>query len=239
MNNYNKIYIKNEIGYIMNNLDETNKKTYDSISNNWDTKRQYYWEPVCNFLDSFNKRYQLKFLDIGCGGGRHMVLAFKKGFSKDKIWGCDFSKGQIETVLNKGFNAKVCDMRNLEFEDNMFDAIICIASFHHLLCFDDWIKALSEMKRILKKNGRILMSNWFCDKEFLEKQIEKGKFEFALGNEKIVRVKYTDKSQDKTFDRYYYLFDEKELITLCTGAGFSIESKKYDKGNLYLELGNN
>ncbi len=220
----------------MTNFNEINKNTYNSISENWDTKRQYYWEPVINFLDKIENKNNLKILDIGCGGGRHMQLALEKGFSKENIYGCDFSKKQIETIIKKGFEGKVCDLRDLKFKNNSFDIIICIAAFHHLFTKEDWIKALNEMKRIMKKDSKILLSNWFPEKEFLKKQIEKNKFKYINNNNKIVKVKFTDISQNKTYNRYYYLFDENELKSICLETKFNIEKKEYHKGNLYLTL---
>ncbi|MFW5704872.1 MAG: class I SAM-dependent methyltransferase [Nanoarchaeota archaeon] len=210
---------------------EITKNTYDSISKDWETKRSYNWKPVKEFLESFENKKNLKLLDLGCGTGRDLELAEKLGFEKNNCIGCDFSKGQLKIVKEKGFETKIANMAELPFEKNGFDVIVCVAAFHHLISKDTQKKALEEMKRILKSNGKLLLVNWFPEKDFVEKQVEKGKFEFV--NEKIVKVTYTyEKSK---FDRYYYLFEEQELIELCEKE-FEVVSKEYFKGNLYLVL---
>jgi SAM-dependent methyltransferase len=47
------------------------------------------------------------------------------------------------------------DANNLEFEDNSFDMVFGDAILHHL----DFVRALDEIKRVLRPNGRIL----FCE----------------------------------------------------------------------------
>ena len=46
------------------------------------------------------------------------------------------------------------------FEENSFEFLLVIASFHHLDTEDKRKKALQEMNRILKPDGRILVSVW-------------------------------------------------------------------------------
>ncbi|MCA9459890.1 MAG: class I SAM-dependent methyltransferase, partial [Nanoarchaeota archaeon] len=170
-----------------------NRATYDNISDDWDKKRRYYWRPVVDFLKNFKYKKNLKYLDLGCGGGRHMELALELGLDKKNIFGCDFSKGQVDVVLEKGFNVKVCDMENLDFGDSTFDLIVCIAVHHHLLEREKQLIALKEMYRLLNFGGKILLANWFPEEDFIVKQIEKGKFDFLENRGKFkgpVRVFY-------------------------------------------------
>lgn len=211
-----------------------NETTYDEISENWDTKRQSYWEPVVDFVESFSDKANSKFLDLGCGGGRHLDLALEKGFLRENIVGSDISTNQLKTVGSRGFKAVKANLIELPFSDSEFNSIICIAAHHHLLDSELQLKSLIEMRRILKKGGKLLLANWFPEKDFLDKQIKKGKFVFENSENKKVRVTYS--LEGKKLDRYYYLFDEGELISLCLKAGFTVEKKEYNKGNLYLTL---
>lgn len=215
-------------------FNEITKETYNTVAKNWEEKRKYYWKPVIQFVENFNNKEELKFLDLGCGGGRHLELAQKSGFKNENIFGCDYSKGQLETVKGKGFHTILSDLTELKIKNNQFDSIICIAAHHHLLEKEKQLQSLREMKRILSNNGKILLANWFPEQEFIEEQIKKEKFEFDKDNNQVVKVKYT--FEDKKYDRYYYLFEETELIELCQEANFKIEKKEYDKGNLYLTL---
>lgn len=217
----------------MNDFNKINQETYDIISSDWDEKRKYNWKPVVSFFEKIENKQNLKLLDIGCGTGRHLELAQKVGFSKENIVGCDFSKGQLEIVKNKGFKTKISDMINLDFKTEEFDIIICIAAHHHLLEKEKQLKALKEMKRVLKKNGKLLLCNWMPEDFFLEEQIKKKKFEF-FDNEKKVKVTYT--YENRKYDRYYYLFEKDELENLCKDSGFKIVNIEIVNGNIYLEL---
>ncbi len=213
------------------------KETYNSISENWDTKRKYTWKPVEEFLSEFSNSKSLSLIDLGCGTGRFLELAQNLNFKNKNLTGYDYSQGQLKIVKEKGFRAIEGELTNIPFEDNSFDIIICIAAHHHLLKKEEQLKSLKEMKRVLKDSGKLLLSNWFPEKKFIEEQIKKKKFEFISKQE--VKVTYTDVSNHLspiTLERYYYLFEEKELIDLCKEANFKLKKKEYDKGNLYLTL---
>ena len=187
-----------------------------------------------SFLIVFLNKKGLRLLDLGCGNGRHLEYAQKIGFCDVNLVGCDFSENQLSVTREKGFEVVLADLESLPFETNSFDVVICIASFHHLLDREEQLKALCEMRRVVKSDGVILLSNWFPDKNFLDKQIEKGKFVFVDEGRQRVRVTYTD--EGKEFDRFYYLFREEELKSLCESANLNVRKLQYNKGNLYLEL---
>lgn len=218
----------------MVDFNKVNEETYDKIYSNWETKRQYFWRPVVEFCESFSDVSSLKFLDLGCGGGRHLELAVKSGFLQSNCVGSDISAGQLKTVSEKGFSTFKCNFTEIPAEDNSFDVVVCIAAHHHLLDSEEQFLALCEMRRILKKGGQMLLSSWFPDKEFVSKQVSKGKFNFELGDFKRVRVTY-DLDGEK-LDRFYYLFDEDELVDLCVRAGFSVLKKENFRGNMYFAL---
>ncbi len=94
-------------------------------------------------------------LDIGCGNGallREFAGQIKKGI------GLDASSGMIEQA--KKYNA---ELKNLEFHQNKkpilpladdnVDCAISMLSFRYL----DWDPLMNELKRVLKKNGTIII----------------------------------------------------------------------------------
>jgi len=206
-----------------------NKKTYTSISENWETKRRYAWKPVVEFLNNIKEK-DARILDLGCGAGRHLELAKELGFID--LTGSDFAQQLLMLVEAKGFKTKLSDMENLQFEDNSFDIILNIAALHHLLEQNEQLRALQEMKRVLDDKGLILLSVWMPSLEFMNNMIAKGKFTFL--DKKRAKITYT--AERKVFDRYYYFFEEQELIGLCKQAGFNVIAKQYDKDNLYIVL---
>ena len=89
-------------------------------------------------------------LDNGCGVG--YLADF---LSKDKMIGVDLSKEMINKAKKRA-NRLVCgDSQRLPFKDETFDVIFCRSLLHHLPNTQDGI---NEMKRILKINGEIVVS---------------------------------------------------------------------------------
>ncbi len=211
------------------NYEEITKDSYTKVSKDWNSKRQFSWKPVIEFLSSFENKKDLKILDVGCGAGRDLDEAFKQGFLKKNCYGVDYSKGQIEITKEKGYNGSVTSMIDLPYENESFDLMTSIAAHHHLLEKEDQLKALVEMKRVLKGSGFFLLVNWYPEQEYFENEIKKGKFEKVKN--KIYKVTF-----DKKVDRYYYFFEKDELEKLCIEAGFKIEKSFIEGSNIYLKL---
>jgi len=82
-----------------------------------------------------------KVLDVGCGEGNQLVRKWRNGIGVDVYpWeGVD----------------KVCDTRNLPFKDNEFDTVTIVAALGHI---PERLKVLQECYRVLKPNGKILVT---------------------------------------------------------------------------------
>ena len=161
-----------------NNTDIDTSVVYNNIAKEFSNSRSYKWEWVTKFIEEIqietssksniksstdNKNSQAQnlknigILDIGCGGGRNI-----KAYSSNnvKITGIDNSKEFIKICIEECLPALMGNMTSLPFADESFDHILSIASFHHLSMEHSRIKALKEMARVLKPNGRVLMSVW-------------------------------------------------------------------------------
>jgi SAM-dependent methyltransferase len=100
-----------------------------------------------------------KVLDFGCGAGR-MIRWFKPFAEKCEVWGTDISSDCIfwaKKYLRPPFNfATTTTIPHLPFEDFYFDLIYAGSVFTHI---DDLAEAwLLELRRILKKDGRIFIT---------------------------------------------------------------------------------
>lgn len=104
-------------------------------------------------------------MDAGCGNG---VPARELAKHCNSIVCVDNSKEMLifaEKNLANTKNATVffSDLRELYFEDNVFDAVVSVAAFHHL----DSIgrnKSAREFYRVLKNNGRGFVTVWRPEK---------------------------------------------------------------------------
>lgn len=115
-----------------------------------------------------------KVLDVGCGTG-YALEAVGNKFSDSKLYGIDLSKEMIAKAkerLGKNAVLKVAGADKLPFRENSFDCVLCTSAFHH---FPSQLKALKEMKRVLKPHGRlVLFDEDFSVFNYLFKKFEPG-----------------------------------------------------------------
>ena len=123
-----------------------------------------------------------KFLDLGCGEGRHCFGAYMS--ENIDVFGFDMSLSDVSTAKknfdqfnenksSKSCNFGVADAKKLPFKDNTFDFIVCSEVLEHII---DYQSALSEINRILKPQGKLAVSvpkffpEWVCWKLSLDYQ---------------------------------------------------------------------
>ena len=181
------------------------KGAYDKISNEFKKTRVFTWRWCDNFMNELKKHTTL--LDIGCGTGRNM------NYKDIYTIGIDIS---IEQLKECDDNTIQGDMTKMPFKNNSIDNIICIASFHHLSTLERRIICLSEMKRVLKDGGKILLSVWSIN------QPKKTRRVFSTFGNTIVYW--------KKIPRFYYIFTKNEIIDLLNNY-FTIISHIWDCGN--------
>jgi demethylmenaquinone methyltransferase/2-methoxy-6-polyprenyl-1,4-benzoquinol methylase len=93
-------------------------------------------------------------LEIGVGSGRNLKY-YPEGCS---VTGIDSSEGMLEKARKKAsrmenVNLLLMDAEHLEFSDNSFDYVITT----FVLCtIPDPVKALKEMRRVLKPSGELI-----------------------------------------------------------------------------------
>jgi len=120
-------------------------------------------------------------LDVGCGTGK-LSLKLHKFNPRMRVHGVDLSDDMIgkarAKVTDNSIEFKVGDVEHLPYEADTFDVITCSHSFHH---YPNQKKALSEMHRVLKDGGRVMVVDGCRDKllgniifkivEIVEKQV--------------------------------------------------------------------
>ncbi len=98
-------------------------------------------------------------LEIGFGSG---ILFAELGRRAKNIYGIDIHE-KIPVVQKMaddlGFNAKLqyASVLDLPYEDNFFDAVVDVSIFEHIKPLD-LDKAFSEVKRVMKNNGKAVIS---------------------------------------------------------------------------------
>ena len=125
---------------------------YDTIAHHFSDTRSYMWSWITDFVKSTPIGSTI--YDIGCGSGRNMNY---EGYN---FIGVDSCSEFVDMCLENKQSVYKASMTELPFENETADALMCIAAFHHLSNEERRMKALQEMKRVVKKNGKILLSVW-------------------------------------------------------------------------------
>ena len=130
-------------------------------------------------------------LDGGCGVG-----AFSEVLTKEnEVHGIDFSEESLAYASKRGIKTHVGNLTELPFENNMFDVCYSIGVIQYI---HDYKKALSELSRVVKPGGTLLIE--------------------TLNKESIQRKAYCLlHKNDKDFD---LMFSEKELSDIFQEMGF-------------------
>lgn len=99
-----------------------------------------------------------KILDAGCGSGRNIHWFYHNNF---KVWGVDRDSDAIDYVkriysrIENSF--QMAQLSELPFTENSFDHIICSAVLHFAESEAQFRSMFSELVRVLKPNGSILI----------------------------------------------------------------------------------
>jgi ubiquinone/menaquinone biosynthesis C-methylase UbiE len=150
----------------MTKLRTGRKKYYDIFSHFYDSfielHAHHYRNETRRFLvDSaqLEDKRQPKVLDICCGTGS-VILSFAEQFPDILAVGYDFSPGMLHKAKEKDLSARVIfiigDAAGLAFADDYFDIVCCSHALYELKG-QDRQKALLEMKRVVKSDGKVLI----------------------------------------------------------------------------------
>lgn len=113
-------------------------------------------------------------LDIATGTGDFAIESLK--LNPDHVTGVDISEGMLsvgrEKLKKRKLDDKITltsgDSENLPFEDNKFDAIIVAFGVRN---FENLEKGLSEMFRVLRPGGKVVVLEFSKPKSFPFKQL--------------------------------------------------------------------
>ncbi len=146
---------------------EQQKDAWNKFSPGWKKWDKLTMDLLKPMGDKIIQLLQLKetdnVLDIAAGTGEP-GLTIAQIVNKGMVTSTDLSEGMMniakENAENRGlknFTTTVCDVCELPFAANTFDAISCRMGF---MFFPDMQLAANEMYRVLKPGGRIATSVW-------------------------------------------------------------------------------
>jgi len=224
----------------MNDYIKMNRDAYNAVADLFSSTRQYLWDDMKD-LGTYVKMGD-RVLDLGCANGRlHELFEQATGGSLGVEYvGLDQSE-ELIAIAKKAYRESefvVGEMCALPFDDDSFDAVYCIAVFCHLPP-EKHEQVLTEMKRVLKPGGYLIMTNWNAFNDWVQDKVNKGKY--TTEDQKNFIVPWWNGPGDVLATRYYYGFDLEELQKLFEKQGFDVLEHYYAKKGerVGIELGEN
>ena len=191
------------------------------------------------FFGRLAKKYKLKnkkTLDLGCGGGKDLILIEKMGM---KGYGIDISENAIKFAKQyiKEWNIyveiKFYDGKKITYPNEYFDFVISLGVLDHMK-FSDSLLLIDEVYRVLKPKGFLCVSlhsirdsNYQIGKEIVKNSfiIEKGKFELGL-----TQHYYDEKEIKKLLENFKI-----EKVFLEEEISYNLENKsQVDKSSFWV-----
>jgi len=137
-------------------MKEQNTKDHEAFI---ETYKYLYRNPLTRFFHEFGhyvvqlliKNKDGKIIDLGCGSGEHF-----RYIKNHDIVGIDVDEELLETARKKYPDISLYkeNIDHLSFKDEQFDSAVAIFVLEHLVNLS---VALSEIKRILKPGGELIM----------------------------------------------------------------------------------
>lgn len=187
------------------------QKIWNAIAAGWSPFRQKPLPEIMSYLKKFADCWKPgRILDIGCGNCRNLIPFEYNDFD---CYGIDFSEEMLKCAMEYGkkhelkIKIKQAFATTLPFPEKYFDYILCISVLHHL-DKQERVKALKEIKRILKPRGKAIIAVW-----------NKLQPRFFFRRKDVTIPWHTHK---EVYQRYYHLFTHFELKNLLKKESFKI-----------------
>ena len=113
-------------------------------------------QTIESLLDAVGARSKLDALDLCCGQGNVAEALIRRGCN---VVGVDFSAAMLAFARHRAPSAVFIDgnAQSLPFGDAQFDIVVSNLGICHV---PDQPRALSEVRRVLRPNGRFAMTVW-------------------------------------------------------------------------------
>ena len=155
------------------------EEMFDNISSNYDFLNHFLSFGIDNIwrnktIKIVSQNQPKLILDVATGTG-DLAFAAQKKINPNKIIGLDLSNGMLEVgrakINKRNLNDKLefiqGDSENLPFDNDYFDSVMVSFGVRN---FENLNKGLSEIFRVLKKDGQIVVLEFSKPKSFPVKQ---------------------------------------------------------------------
>nr|QFG73919.1 MAG: methyltransferase domain protein [Megaviridae environmental sample] len=192
---------------------------YNIIAERFSQTRGYLWKGVKNFVNDIPTESSL--LEVGCGNGKNL-------YRKDlDVHACDICSKFCDMVRNTKPYVKILQSCNLDlpYQDESMDYVLSVAVIHHFSTHERRHRAISELLRVLKVNGKLYLQVWAVE------QPKKSRRRFSHGENLVPFNPPNHNSPHDVNHRFYWVFKKNELRDMFLNYNVEIN-------NIFLEEGN-
>ncbi len=198
---------------------------YESEGNAFGHTRHHVWELMLDFMDRLKPGQTL--VDVGAGNAR-LLDVVPEGV---EYIGIEPSGSLREFAIRRLENHKRSKMLagefpKLDLQDNIADAVTCVAVLHHVPSDLERQESIKELHKILKPGGQLILSVWnLRSKRFLSWEMIKRAWLRIPGFEGGDRgdLYYIWKAGKTPKNRYVHAFTLKEFKSLFNEIDWKIE----------------
>ncbi len=216
------------------------KDLYNFLAKDYNKKRSKPWKDLETFVKEIKEK-EISFtgynIDLGCGNGRNFSLFMQPN---NKLIGVDNSfeflkiaRDHLKSDKNLPKNSSnfiqliLSDILFLPIRPNVIQNIFSIATIHHIKDKTQLNYAISQFNRLLRNKGYFLFTVWRKYQKNYRSYFIKDKIK-RLFNPKYRKIQinlglneYGDKfvpwtlsAENKTYNRFYHFFSNKEIKKL-------------------------
>jgi ubiquinone/menaquinone biosynthesis C-methylase UbiE len=150
-----------------------------------------------------------KCLDIGTRNGEFLLKLKESAIDYEELLGIDNDEAVILKNKDNGDDIKFIHMdgEGLEFQDNSFDTVCLSNTLHHL---KDSSALMAEMKRVLKKDGHIIINEMYSNNQNLQQLTHLELHHMSAEIDQILGKEH------------YHTYKESEIIEMVKESGFMV-----------------
>ena len=118
---------------------------------------------LINALSTLNLNLKTtRVLDIGCGDGSALAKLVSYGFQPSNLFGVDINQDRIKAAISNfpSITFSPQDATELQYQDCEFDLVIESTMFVSLVDDNTSSKIATEMLRVLKPGGHVILLDW-------------------------------------------------------------------------------
>jgi tRNA (uracil-5-)-methyltransferase TRM9 len=205
--------------------------TFDSIAEAFDVTRSRPWSFVTEWLEGLGPLVR-PILDVGCGNGRHLVVAGQTGM---RGVGIDLSARLLEIArqrLGPGTDLLIGDARDLPIATDAAGALLAVAVIHHIQEAQGRRTAISEIRRVLAPGGEAMVSVWALDDPDVATRVRARPMEGGDGADLWVPWRAPG---GPIIDRYLRVISSEELADILVEGGLEMV-RSWDAGANHVAL---